>query len=694
MEVSVFRGFNQVVENLNLSVILEQIRDGRFAKEVQILRDILNKGNVDEYKKKKKSMLAFTPSATFEGGRKPEFMQEYTQCIILDIDGLQPEMVDTIRKKLEECPYTYSCFKSPSNVGLKVLVWVDSSFLFHKPAFFEVFRYYENLLGIELDDSGQDLGRLCFFSHDADIYINSNYQTFKTSVNMLNEDIEKVVQQIESHQIDITNDYKDWVKIGFALADGLGEGGRDYFHRVSKFYSAYDFSECDNQFDKCLKSKKSGITARSFFGYAKDHGIDISPVKSFDFSKEEKQENSEKPKEEAKKKKRANKIEIIENYLNSRYVLRFNVVTDKLEVRSLKKPDFVPITDYIENSILRELLKNNVNCTINKLRNLLCSDFCRRYDPFVDYFNGLPAWDGETDYINQLAKTITTSNDELWQKCFKKWIVAATASVLVPRIVNHTAIVFSGPQGIGKTTWLENLCPPGLKHYMFSGTINPNNKDTLIHLAECFYINLDEMENMNRTEIGTLKEIITKLTICIRRAYGHNSENLVRRASFMGSVNTSQFLNDTTGSRRFLCFEVTEIDYKHSVDIDLVYAQALALFNAGFKFYFDKEEIVEISDNNEQYQIRTSEEELLLTYYRPESKDSADLFLSASAILTRIAEKAKVSVTTGAVISLGKALKKHGFEKVKKGGVYVWAVYEYSSDEVAENTGNKEKMPF
>lgn len=52
----------------------------------------------------------------------------------------------------------------------------------------------------------------------------------------------------------------------------------------------------------------------------------------------------------------------------------------------------------------------------------------------------------------------------------------------------------------------------------------PGNKDTLIHLVECMLINLDELENLNRTEIGSLKELITKNQIRIRRPYGHNNE--------------------------------------------------------------------------------------------------------------------------------------------------------------------------
>ena len=206
------------------------------------------------------------------------------------------------------------------------------------------------------------------------------------------------------------------------------------------------------------------------------------------------------------------------------------------------------------------------------------------------------------------------------------------ACVLDEKQVNQTVIVFSGKQGLGKTTWMEKLMPKQLKEYIFSGTINPNNKDTLIHLAECMLINLDELENLNRSEIGSLKEIITKTHIRMRKAYGHNNENLPRRASFAGSVNTAQFLNDTTGSRRFLCFEVEHIEYTHDIDINKVYAQALQLKEDGFRHWFNQEEIKEINANNEQYQIMSPEEELLLTWFEPAEKDKAQYFFNTTQI--------------------------------------------------------------
>jgi predicted P-loop ATPase len=211
------------------------------------------------------------------------------------------------------------------------------------------------------------------------------------------------------------------------------------------------------------------------------------------------------------------------------------------------------------------VLKGRIKTNLSSLRNLLYSDFCELFNPFEDYFFNLPTYDEKTDYITELANTITTTKQDLWQQCFKKWLVAMVGCVLDDKVINHTVIVFSGKQGLGKTTWVEKLVPKQLKEYLFSGTINPNNKDTLVQLAECMLINLDELENLNRSEIGSLKEIITKTQIRMRKAYGHNNETMPRRASFAGSVNTAQFLNDSTGSRRFLCFELEGIQYQHDV---------------------------------------------------------------------------------------------------------------------------------
>jgi hypothetical protein len=709
MNVSVFKNFNQVEENLDLSVILEQIRSGKFKARIQALRELLRQGKVDEYDDKKRSLPAFTPSGMFEGGRKLEFLKEYSGCLILDLDKLDQVQLIFAKNKASEIPYTYSCFISPSGHGLKILAKVFSRPVFHKQVFEQVKEYYEKQLDLSIDPSGKDITRLCFVSWDEYLYQNPSAAVFQTHINMVEEDIEKVVRQIESRAVDITANYDNWVKIGFALVDAIGEEGRPFFHRISKFYPGYTINECDEQYNKCLNSKSTGITIATLYYFARDSGIEISnlrtapktAIKPIDpISTTPDPVSGEVANEsQIRKKKRKNQIDTIEAYLSSHYQLRYNTVTSKLEIRKLypntdqrtchcedghrpsEATSFHPLTDYQENSILRELLKSNLKCSAALLRSILYSDFSKFFDPFRDYFLHLPLWDGQTDYIQQMAETVNTTSQDLWCKCFKKWLVAAVASVLDNKTVNHTAIILSGSQGIGKTTWMLNLCPPELNDYLFSGTINPNNKDTLIHLAECMFINMDELENMNRSEIGAFKEIITKSAIRMRRAYGHHIEAFTRRASFMGSVNSSQFLTDSTGSRRFLCFEILSINYQHTIDLRMVYAQAFNLFQQGFKFYFDKDEIDAITQSNEQFQINTAEEELLLTYFQKVQLSEAINFLSAAEILNRITEQAHVNITTspGAVIRLGKALKKFGFEKRKSNGIFLWAISEKSS---------------
>lgn len=88
-------------------------------------------------------------------------------------------------------------------------------------------------------------------------------------------DIELITQRIEAANVDITQGYDNWLTIAFALSEELGEGGRSYFHRVSRFNPGYDQAETDRQFNSCLKSHKQGVTIKSFFQKAKEAGIDL-----------------------------------------------------------------------------------------------------------------------------------------------------------------------------------------------------------------------------------------------------------------------------------------------------------------------------------------------------------------------------------------------------------------------------------
>lgn len=91
----------------------------------------------------------------------------------------------------------------------------------------------------------------------------------------IQQEVEIVLRRIEAYNLDLTMNYEDWLKLGFALANEFGEMGRGYFHRASRFHISYNHQDCDRQFDKCLKGQKGGIRINSFFWMAKEAGVDI-----------------------------------------------------------------------------------------------------------------------------------------------------------------------------------------------------------------------------------------------------------------------------------------------------------------------------------------------------------------------------------------------------------------------------------
>lgn len=371
-------------------------------------------------------------------------------------------------------------------------------------------------------------------------------------------------------------------------------------------------------------------------------------------------------------------IDQAERFLSKNYDFRINQVLGRLEFKQKSNTSFALLDDYKFNSLLRVMLKSKIKISKDTLRSLINSDFTEKYDPFGEYFDNVPAWDGTTDHIEQLAATVKTDDDEKWRRWFKKWIVAVVACVLCEDKINHTAIVFAGKQGIGKTTWMLKLVPHQLKSYYYSGIPNLRNKDAKIRMAESFLINLDEMDSLTASNTERLKEIITATEIKERRPYGYYDQIMPRRASFMGSVNNKQFLTDTTGNRRFLCFEVNEIDFHHNIDIDKVYAQAKFLLGNGFQYFFDSDETNEVAEHNEQFQAIGPVEEMILKCFEPVDTnfETPDLKLTATEIGEYLSKKTLFLINDANIQKIGRIMRKHEFSRHKHSGVYVYALNE------------------
>lgn len=221
------------------------------------------------------------------------------------------------------------------------------------------------------------------------------------------------------------------------------------------------------------------------------------------------------------------------------------------------------------------------------------------FNPVLDLLNQQP-WDGK-QHIKALIDTVTTTNTEYWETGATRWMLSYVArAVTLGEIAPAGMLVLLGAQGVGKSRWLRKLCP--FKDLYTESPITPHNKDDQLRRTTQILWNADELDaTTSKAEISSLKGFLTAETTTARRVYQRIDATQQNICSFAGSVNTDDFLRDATGSRRFLVFRVTAIDYMHTVDMQQVFAEAWSRVQAGEKTWFDGENIATIEAENEHY---------------------------------------------------------------------------------------------
>ncbi|MDO5570181.1 MAG: VapE family protein [Bacteroidales bacterium] len=370
------------------------------------------------------------------------------------------------------------------------------------------------------------------------------------------------------------------------------------------------------------------------------------------------------------------KNERIEAFLRERYEFRFNTVKSRTEYRLGGNVVFLPVTKFCLNSIRRELDRTTgINTSADNIRMILESDFAERVNPVQQYFQLLPRV-AEVRAIYELAATVTVQNPEHWAEYLMKWLVGVVANALNDTgCQNHICLVLTGEQGKFKTTWLDNLCSQSLKSYLFTGKLDPQNKDVLTLIAECLFINIDDqLKALNKRDENELKNLITTPAVKYRRPYDVYIEEYPHLASFMASVNGNDFLTDPTGSRRFLPFEVVaiDIDAAKAVSMDEVYSEAISLFESGFRYWFNDTEIEELHCQSTGFHVQTIEYEMLLQGCEHPTGNVADnYFMTTGQVLSYLSAHTSVRLSEK---RLGEALRKVGFDRVSKriGGKPMW----------------------
>ena len=377
----------------------------------------------------------------------------------------------------------------------------------------------------------------------------------------------------------------------------------------------------------------------------------------------------------------------IEAMLSSRVMLRYNEVRGRTEIHWLSQG---PVIGEDEQGLLTVFgveggvtdgYQNLSDRDINTLWRLLClekpvqkqhllnvveSDYVPKYHPFRYYLEHLPPWTADhDDHIMGLSLTVSVrgGSDEqiLFYEYLKKWLVAMVASWVNPTVVNNVMLVLIGEQGSYKTTWFANLLPPQLRDYFYTKTNSGLvSKDDLLTLAQYGLVCWEELDSMQPKELNKLKAAMTMPSVNERAAYARYHECRPHLASFCGTGNNVQFLSDTTGTRRWLPFEVDSIESPLSqpFDYDAIFSQAYALYQQGFRYWFEKSEIERLQRHNEPFSISSDEEDLVAEYFRRPQGAEAGEFMR-TAIAKQLLSSPGMNIST---VALGRAFSNLGFK--------------------------------
>ena len=381
-------------------------------------------------------------------------------------------------------------------------------------------------------------------------------------------------------------------------------------------------------------------------------------------------------------------VEEIKQMVSNRVMLRYNEVRRRTEVHWLSEGPVIQeneqglLTIFGEEGAVSDGYRNLGDRDINTLWGELCeekpvikqhlqniieSDFVPSYHPFRHYLEHLPDWkqeDGDNILLLAMSVNVRGDSDEqlLFYQYLKKWLVAMVASWINPTVVNNVMLVLIGEQGSYKTTWFSHLLPPQLREYFYTKTNSGMvSKDDLLVLSQYGLVCWEELDSMLPKELNKLKAAMTMPSINERGAYERYHENRPHVASFCGTGNNVQFLSDTTGTRRWLPFEVKSIESPLTTpfDYDGIYSQAYALYKNGFRYWFDRAEIEQLQQHNKAFETSQSANELVDEHFRkPVGIEGGD-FLPASVILQLVGG---VNMRELSAATLGRALTAMGFE--------------------------------
>jgi predicted P-loop ATPase len=693
---------------LTINDYFKGVIEGKWQDTVLKCRAITDANEQDKYKKSK------VPACTVSGlflGRKDSELQEHSGLLVIDVDEKDQTLPGPdILRLLKEIPEVFAIHYSVRGKGLAVYFRINKAK--HFESFEAITKMLINDYGIVPDMHCGNIGRLRFVSYDPDCHLNYGASCWsyiepkadRTSTNeaqyshviFSENDITYILSQIKERQLNIASDYYSWLRIGFGLAEKLGDGGREAFNLISSYYSGKQKTDPNKQYDRCLKAGKSGITIKSFFYYAKQAGCNLTSERTKKIitigKVRRKQEgigsgSLVSGKSDAKQfliefeningkdvddileqvwqipskdlESEEGTLHEIELFLRSNYKFRYNEITNIVEVEG------EPLNDYLFNSIHLKCKKVIEKSNKELVKDLLLSDFTPRYNPIHEFFEKhkhIRTTGNIAKLATCISSDLTLKDAQFVEYFLEKWLLSIVASA--HGIYSILCLVLTGQeQGTGKTNFFKELFPEPLR-WLFAVNKLSGKEADIAQLMCCKWLILDdEFGGKNKQDEKCFKELISKDVFSVRKPYGHFFEDMRRLAVLCGTTNVLQVINDLTGNRRIIPIQVNSIDTSvyDSVDKTELFIELYWKFRENPKaFFLTKSDIERLNiicfDANEV----AAEMETPLLYFEKCSKNCINgRFMSSTEIRVYIEQRTNLRLSQQ---KLSICLKDIGYE--------------------------------
>lgn len=366
-------------------------------------------------------------------------------------------------------------------------------------------------------------------------------------------------------------------------------------------------------------------------------------------------------------------------FLHTHYEMRKNIMTGVAQYRDNNGEDdeFRDLDDEARNEMTMRAKEMGLKTWDRDIARFIESPRIEKFDPVNTWLDSIGAWDGE-DRIKALAARVPT-NQPNWEHYLHTWLLGMVAHWQGRKSLTGNALVplLIGRQGCGKSSFCRILLPKELRDY-YNDRINfKNETDLNLGLTSFALINIDEFDKTTTRQQVLLKYLLSTADVKFRPPYGKAYKQYRRYASFIGTTNQPKPLTDPTGSRRFVCVEVTDmINFSDDLDHYQIYAQLKAEIEQGMKYWLDDDEIARLIDENERFQRIDSLEEMIAAVFRKPEEGEAGHWFSATEVLEKLqARYGKTTLKNYSPEKIGTRLSSRHFafesDHKRKGNCYL-----------------------